>query len=52
MKTLLSAAALAVLAATSAFADPVEGLWKTQVDDGAYAYVTMSPCGAKSLIQN
>ena len=47
MKTLLSAAALAVLAATSAFADPVEGLWKTQVDDGAYAYVTMSPCGAK-----
>ena len=47
MKTLLSAAALAVLAATSAFADPVEGLWKTQVDDGAYAYVIMSPCGAK-----
>jgi len=32
-------------AATTAMADPVEGVWKTQVDDGAYAYVTMKPCG-------
>jgi len=47
MGTLLSAAGLAILAATSAFADPVAGVWKTQVDEGAYAYVTMSPCGAK-----
>ncbi|WP_407493226.1 DUF2147 domain-containing protein [Pseudooceanicola sp. MF1-13] len=32
-------------AATTAMADPVEGVWKTQVDDGAYAHVTMKPCG-------
>ncbi|MBU2866953.1 DUF2147 domain-containing protein [Pacificibacter marinus] len=28
-------------------ADPVEGLWQTQVDDGAFAYVKMAPCGDK-----
>lgn len=28
-------------------ADAVEGVWQTQVDDGAYAHVTVSPCGAK-----
>ncbi|MEM9433800.1 MAG: DUF2147 domain-containing protein [Pseudomonadota bacterium] len=27
-------------------ADPVEGVWQTQVDDGAYAHVTISPCGS------
>jgi uncharacterized protein (DUF2147 family) len=32
-------------AASTAMADPVEGIWKTQVDDGAYAHVTMKPCG-------
>ncbi|GAA3854291.1 DUF2147 domain-containing protein [Celeribacter arenosi] len=42
----LSAIALAVGLATPAFADPVEGVWKTQVDDGAYAHVTIAPCGA------
>ena len=48
MKILATAAALAVLTATQAFAaDPVEGIWKTQVDDGAYAYVKIAPCGAK-----
>ncbi len=26
-------------------ADPIEGVWKTQVDDGAYAHVTIAPCG-------
>jgi uncharacterized protein (DUF2147 family) len=46
MKTLLTAAALC-LAATAALADPVEGIWQTQVDDGAYAYVKIAPCGAK-----
>lgn len=35
-----------VLATGAAMADPVEGTWKTQPDDGAYAYVTMSKCGA------
>lgn len=28
-------------------ADAVEGIWQTQVDDGAYAHVTISGCGAK-----
>jgi uncharacterized protein (DUF2147 family) len=28
-------------------ADPVIGIWKTQVDDGAYAHVKFSSCGAK-----
>lgn len=46
MKTLAIAAAL-VMGATVATADPVKGTWKTQVDDGAYAHVTMSACGAK-----
>jgi uncharacterized protein (DUF2147 family) len=42
-KTLL--AALIVLTAAPAFAaDPVWGLWKTEVDDGSYAYVDMKGC--------
>ena len=45
MKSIL-AAAFVVLGAGAAWADPVEGLWKTQADDGAFAHVTMSPCGA------
>ncbi|WGW02221.1 DUF2147 domain-containing protein [Tropicibacter oceani] len=45
MKTRLLAAALVALAGM-AHADPVEGIWKTQVDDGAYAHVTIAPCGA------
>ncbi|MDA7425230.1 DUF2147 domain-containing protein [Thalassococcus lentus] len=46
MKTLALAAAF-VLGAGAAMADPVQGVWKTQVDDGAYAHVTMSACGSK-----
>lgn len=45
MKKFLAIAAL-VLAAGAANADPVEGLWQTQEDDGAYAHVTIAPCGA------
>lgn len=30
-----------------AFADPLEGMWKTEVDDGAYAHIKISPCGVK-----
>ena len=44
MKKFLVAAVL-VLGATSAFADPVEGVWQTQEDDGSYAHVTIAPCG-------
>ncbi|KEO50574.1 DUF2147 domain-containing protein [Thioclava pacifica] len=45
MKTMLLAAAL-TFAAGAALADPIEGVWKTQPDDGSYAYVTIKPCGA------
>jgi uncharacterized protein (DUF2147 family) len=44
MKALLTAAALALFA-TAAAADPIEGTWQTQEDDGAYAHVVMAPCG-------
>lgn len=46
MKSLIIAAALAV-SATIAVADPVEGIWKTQPDDGAFATIEMTQCGAK-----
>lgn len=31
--------------ATVASADPIEGLWQTQPDDGAFAHVQIAPCG-------
>ncbi len=47
MKTLFAAAALALAGATAALAaDPVEGVWKTEVDDGAYAHIAIKSCGA------
>jgi uncharacterized protein (DUF2147 family) len=42
---LYAAVALLALSAGAALADPVEGQWKTQADDGAYAVVTVTPCG-------
>jgi uncharacterized protein (DUF2147 family) len=45
MKRLFACAAALAVMATGALADPVEGVWKTQVDDGHYAHITMSPCG-------
>lgn len=45
LRILKTAAALAALA-TPALADPAEGIWQTEVDDGAFAYVTIAPCGA------
>lgn len=47
MKKLMLAAGAAMMMAGAALADPVEGVWKTQVDDGAYAHIAMSACGAK-----
>lgn len=46
---LIAAVAFALTGALTgaASADPVEGVWKTQVDDGAYAHIKMSSCGAK-----
>lgn len=40
--------AIAVLGfASTAAADPIEGVWRTQPDEGAFAYVTIAPCGDK-----
>lgn len=46
MKTGIIAAVVALGFAGAAFADPAEGTWKTQVDDGAYAHVKVAQCGA------
>ena len=45
MKSVLIAACLSLVAGLAA-ADPIEGLWQTQPDDGAYAHVQIAPCGA------
>lgn len=45
MKRILVAAALAVGLGGAAAADPIEGIWQTEVDDGAYAHVQIKPCG-------
>jgi len=46
MKKLILSAALALGFAGAGFAqDAVEGIWQTQADDGAFAYVTIAPCG-------
>ena len=46
MKTLTLAAGFAVLA-TAAFADPVDGLWKTAPGDtGGYLHVSIAGCGS------
>ncbi len=46
MKTLATTLVLALGLAGPAAADPVLGLWQTEVDDGAYAYIDRKPCGA------
>jgi uncharacterized protein (DUF2147 family) len=45
MPRLAAAALAALLTATAAVADPLEGLWQTEVDDGAFAHVEIAPCG-------
>ncbi len=47
MKKLIAMTGAALLMAGAAFADPVEGIWKTEVDDGSYAHIDIAPCGAK-----
>ena len=44
MKTFAIAAAFSLLAG-GAFADPIEGVWQTQPDEGAFAHVQITPCG-------
>lgn len=46
MKTILAAAIAVVGFAGMVMADPAEGVWQTEVDDGAYAHVKVVPCGA------
>lgn len=46
MKKIATLAAALSALATIAAADPAEGVWQTEVDDGSYAYVTISTCGS------
>lgn len=46
MKNTVTAALISVFAAGAAWAaDPIEGLWKTQPDDGVFYHVQMQQCG-------
>lgn len=45
MKKLMGTAVICLMMAGAAAADPIEGLWQTQEDDGAYALVAIAPCG-------
>lgn len=47
MNKAMALAAGLVMVAGAAWADPVEGTWKTEVDDGSYAHIKMKMCGAK-----
>jgi uncharacterized protein (DUF2147 family) len=42
----LAAAACMALGTTAMAQDAALGTWQTEVDDGAFAYVTMTECGA------
>jgi uncharacterized protein (DUF2147 family) len=44
MKHLLLSAAALLASAVMALADPVEGTWKTEVDDGHYAHIQIRMC--------
>lgn len=46
MKRILTTVAAMIALATPALADPAEGIWQTEVDDGKFAFVTVAPCGA------
>lgn len=47
MKRLLLGLAVSLgVAGPALAADPLEGTWKTEVDDGSYAHIAISPCGA------
>ncbi|CUH53312.1 DUF2147 domain-containing protein [Shimia sp. R11_0] len=47
MKKTLLAAAMTLAAATTALADPVEGIWKTAAnDEGSYLHVKVAACGS------
>ena len=46
MKHVMIACALAFFAGAG-WADPLEGVWQTEPDDGSYAHITIAPCGDK-----
>jgi len=47
MKRILLGAAMGLgLTGAAWAADPLEGTWKTEVDDGSYAHIEIAPCGA------
>ncbi|MFZ3581135.1 DUF2147 domain-containing protein [Loktanella sp. DJP18] len=46
MNRLIAAILAATFATSAAAQDAAVGVWQTEVDDGAFAYVTVSPCGA------
>ncbi len=46
MRFSIIAAAVLALAGTAATADLIEGVWQTQPDEGAFAHVTIAPCGS------
>ena len=45
MKKFLIAVAVAAMGTAAAAQDAAVGIWQTEVDDGAYAHITMSECG-------
>lgn len=45
MRTITLAAAFALVAGAALAADPIEGIWQTQPDEGSVALVQIAPCG-------
>ncbi|WP_166416680.1 DUF2147 domain-containing protein [Cochlodiniinecator piscidefendens] len=46
MKVLSMSVLALVLSVVGAQADPIEGTWQTEVDDGSYAHIAITPCGS------
>lgn len=46
MKPVLLTLAALAMTASGALADPLEGVWQTEPDEGAFAHVAIEPCGA------
>ncbi|MBV0892754.1 DUF2147 domain-containing protein [Paracoccus sp. Z118] len=45
MRIFALAAAFALAASGAVAADPIEGIWQTQADEGSLALVSIEPCG-------
>lgn len=45
MRTITLAATFALAATAALAADPIEGVWQTQPDEGSVALVQIAPCG-------